>query len=223
AAAQGGGVLKSLSWLSPIGWAQQVRAYDAERWWVLGLLLAAFIALVGAAAALSVRRDVGAGLVPARLGRSEAAPSLASTWALAWRLQRGALIGWTLGIAVGAAVFGAIAHDINDRVGANSDAARLFAELGGSAALVDSYLAWILGLTGIVATAYAVGAVQRLRSEETELRAEPVLATGVTRWQWAASHLLGAVGGIVVLLLTAGLAVGLVHGLRSRDVPHALP
>lgn len=223
AAAQGGGVLKSLSWLSPIGWAQQVRAYDAERWWVLGLQLAAFIALVGAGAALSVRRDVGAGLVPARLGRSEAAPSLASTWALAWRLQRGTLIGWTVGVAVGAGVFGAIAHDIEGMVATNSDAARVFAELGGSRVLVDSYLAWVLSLTGIAAAAYAVGAVLRLRLEETDLRAEPVLATPVTRWQWAASHLVGAVVGIVTLLLTAGLVVGLVHGLRGGDVDHELP
>jgi len=108
-------------------------------------------------------------------------------------------------------------------VATNSDAARVFAELCGSGVLVDSYLAWVLGLTGIAAAAYAVGAVLRLRSEETDLRAEPVLATAVTRWQWAASHVVGAVVGIVTLLLTAGLVVGLVHGLRGGDVDHELP
>ena len=29
-----------LSWLSPLGWGQAVRAYGDERWWVLLLLLA---------------------------------------------------------------------------------------------------------------------------------------------------------------------------------------
>lgn len=223
AAAHAGRPLTSLSWLSPIGWAHQVRAYGGDRWWVLGLLLGASVLLVCAAVALSIRRDIGAGLIPARPGPAEAAPSLASTWALAWRLQRGSLIGWTVGVAVGAGVFGAIAHDIEGMVAAKSDAARVFAELGGSGILVDSYLAWVLGLTGIAAAAYAVGALLRLRSEETDLRAEPVLATAVTRWQWAASHLVSATVGIGALLLTAGLVVGLVHGLRGGDVGHELP
>ena len=70
-------------------------------------------------------------LIPARPGPAGAAPSLASAWVLAWRLQRGSLIGWTAGVAVGAGVFGAIAHDIEGMV-ANSDAARVFAETGRS-------------------------------------------------------------------------------------------
>jgi polyether ionophore transport system permease protein len=222
-AAHAGRALTSLSWLSPIGWAQQVRPYGGERWWVLGLLLGASVVLLCAAVALGIRRDIGAGLIPARPGHSKAARSLASAWALAWRLQRGSLIGWTVGIAVGAGVFGAIAHDIDGMVVANSDAARVFVELGGSRTLVDSYLAWMLGLTGIAAAAYAVGAVLRLRSEETGLRAEPVLATAVTRWQWAASHLGAAVVGIVVMLLTTGLVVGVIHGLRGGDIGHELP
>jgi ABC-2 type transport system permease protein len=223
AAAHAGSPLSNLSWLSPLGWAQQVRAYGAERWWVLGLLVAVAVALGVAAAALGRRRDVGAGLIPARPGRSEARPSLAGAGALAWRLQRGGLIGWTAGVAVGAGVFGAIAHDIRDAVGANAGAARVLADLGGSGTLVDSYLAWVLGLTGVAAAAFGVGAVLRLRSEETGLHAEPLLATAVTRWRWAASHLATAGLGIVALLLVSGLAVGLVHGLRGGDVAHELP
>jgi len=132
-------------------------------------------------------------------------------------------MGWTIGIAVGAGVFGAIAHDIDGMVVANSDAARVFAELGGSGTLVDSYLAWVLSLTGIAAAAYATGAVLRLRSEETDLRAEPVLATAVTRWRWAASHLGVAAVGILGILLTTGLVVGATHGIRGADVAQELP
>jgi len=222
AAAHAGGPLPNLSWLSPVGWALQVRPYGGERWWVLGLLLTAAAALAAGAIVLGTRRDVGAGLIAARAGRLEARPGLSSAWALAWRLQRGGLIGWTLGVAVGAGVFGAIAHDIRDMVGANPQAARVFAELGGSGTLVDSYLAWVLGLTGIAAAAFGTGAVLRLRSEETGVRAEPVLATGVTRWTWAASHLALAGLGIVALLLTSGLVAGLVHGLREGDMGHEL-
>jgi len=222
-AAHAGSNLSNLAWLSPIGWVMEVRAYGGERWWVLGMLLAAAVALAAAAAALSTRRDVGAGLVAARPGRPEAGRALASAWALAWRLQRGGLIGWTVGTAVGAGVFGAIAHDIQSIAGANAGASRVFAELGGPGRLVDSYLAWVLGLAGVAAAAFEVGAVLRLRSEESGLRAEQVLATAVTRWRWAASHLATAGLGMLSVLLVSGLAVGLVHGLRGGDVSHELP
>ena len=99
----------------------------------------------------------------------------------------------------------------------------VLAQLGGAGALVDSYLAWVLGIGGVAVAAYAVATVLRLRSEETGLRAEPVLATAVRRWHWAASHLLVAVVGAAVLLVTTGLVLGLVHGLRSRDLAAELP
>ncbi|MCI2237011.1 hypothetical protein MO973_41100 [Paenibacillus sp. TRM 82003] len=69
-AAQPGG--STLSWMSPIGWAQQTRAFVDLRWWpllvgvgVAALLLTASFGLVG-------HRDVGAGLLPARRGRPAA-------------------------------------------------------------------------------------------------------------------------------------------------------
>ncbi|MGH3762654.1 MAG: ABC transporter permease, partial [Actinophytocola sp.] len=58
-----------LSWLSPIGWAQQVRPFAGDRWWVLAYL-AVFAVLVSLAAyALVARRDHGAGLLAQRPGR----------------------------------------------------------------------------------------------------------------------------------------------------------
>ncbi|HEY9483316.1 MAG TPA: ABC transporter permease, partial [Micromonosporaceae bacterium] len=57
-----------LSWLSPIGWAQQIRPYANERWWVLALSPGLGIVAAMCAYALVGRRDVGAGLRPARLG-----------------------------------------------------------------------------------------------------------------------------------------------------------
>lgn len=49
-----------LTWLSPIGWAENVRAFAGERWWVLLLIAAAVLVQTAAAYALTGRRDVGA-------------------------------------------------------------------------------------------------------------------------------------------------------------------
>jgi ABC-2 type transport system permease protein len=75
----------------------------------------------------------------------------------------------------------------------------------------------------MLAAAYAVQATLRLRSEETELRAEPVLATAVSRTGWAGSHLLVAAVGSAVLLVTGGLIAGFAHGLRAGDLGGELP
>ena len=88
-----------LSWDSPIGWAERVRPIAGERWWVLALPVLATLALVAVAVALVARRDHGAGLLPERPGPATASPRLRSPLGLAWRLQRGALLGWTLGFA----------------------------------------------------------------------------------------------------------------------------
>jgi ABC-2 type transport system permease protein len=86
-----------LPWLSPFGWAQRVRPFADERWWIFALFLG-FIAVLGAAAfALSARRDLGSGFLPARLGPAAASPWLRSPLALAWRLQRGSLLAWSGG------------------------------------------------------------------------------------------------------------------------------
>jgi ABC-2 type transport system permease protein len=65
------------TWLSPIGWAQQVRPYAGDRW-ALALLHVAFgVVLVALAIVLARHRDLGAGLLPQRQGAAEAPPLLA--------------------------------------------------------------------------------------------------------------------------------------------------
>lgn len=47
-----------VSWLSPIGWAQQVRPFAGQRWWVLVLPAAGAALTAGVAYALAGRRDL---------------------------------------------------------------------------------------------------------------------------------------------------------------------
>lgn len=212
-----------LSWLSPLGWAQQLRPFAGERWWVLGLAAAFVVVLAASAYGLLSRRDVDAGLFAARPGRAEATPWLRSPLALAWRLQRGALLGWAAGFAVVGFAIGAIASSVADLGRDNPQLAAMLEQIGGAKGMVDAYIAGTLGIIGVVAAVYAVQATLRLRGEETSLRAEPVLATRVTRLPWAASHVTVAVIGTAVVLAVAGSAMGLMHGLRTGDVGTELP
>jgi ABC-2 type transport system permease protein len=220
---QSGGALSWVAWLSPIGWVHRIHPYGAEQWWILGLVVAWTAALSGVAAALSAQRDVGAGLLPDRPGPAEAAPRLRSPLALAWRLHRGLLAGWVAGFAVLGVVLGAIAKSIGDMLNDSKNLQDIFERIGGRSGLIDAYLAGITGLLGVIAAGYAIQATLRLRAEETVGRAEPVLATAVSRVRWAGSHLFFSVLGPGAALTVAGLAMGITHGLNTGNVGHELP
>ncbi len=211
-----------LGWLSPLGWAQRLRPFGDERWWVI--LLAAAIALVLAVIASQMlsRRDMGSGLISTTAGPATG-PNLRGPFSLAWRLHRGLLYGWLVGFVLLGAMIGSVATYLNSLIEGNPQMEEIFARLGGTAALADAYFYAIMGVFAMVASGYAVQAALRLRAEETTLRAEPVLATSVGRTRWTASHLLVSFGGSALLMVAAGAVAGLVHGLNTGDVAGQLP
>jgi ABC-2 type transport system permease protein len=204
-----------LSWASPLAWIQLVQPFAAERWWVLALPLAVAAGGTGLAFELAARRDQGAGLLPDRPGRATASVFLRGPFGLAWRLQRGALLGWAVGYAFTFAASGAAAKGVGQLFGTSSALEHEFTRLGGQAAITNAYLAALMLLAGLVAAAYAISVVLRLRTEETGGQAEPVLATATGRIRWALSYITVAVAGAALLLAVAGAAAGLGYGLRT--------
>ncbi|MFE7237425.1 ABC transporter permease [Streptomyces sp. NPDC057582] len=199
-----------LNWLSPIGWAENVRAYADERWWVLLVVGAAVLIQGGIAYALAGRRDVGMSFLPTRPG--PATGRISTAFGLALRLQRGALIGWTLSFAAVGAVFGGLTGGAADLVGTNEKTKEIFERMGGQAGLTDAFLAAMVGMLGMVAALYIVASVLRLHGEETAGRAEPVLAGGVSRIGWAAGHLVIAFGGAALIMAVGGLGLAAGYG-----------
>src|SRR6266852_7780692 len=88
----------------------------------------------------------------------------------------------------------------------------------GVGSLTDTYFATSFRIMALIASGFAIQSALRLRSEESALRAESVLATPVSRWRWAASHLTVAFVGSVILLAIAGLATGLTYGAAGGDL-----
>ncbi|HEX5401016.1 MAG TPA: ABC transporter permease [Pseudonocardiaceae bacterium] len=207
-----------LSWLSPIGWGQQIRPFAGDRWWVFALPVGLAVLTCWAARALVGRRDLGAGLLPSRPGPATAAHALRSPLALAWRLQRGLLLGWAIALIAVSAVLGTVTQDMLSIVNTNSALTRIISQLGGQAGIANAFLSSVMTLVALLSAIFVVQAVLRLRSEEEALRAEPVLATGVGKVPFAAGHLLVAALGGALLLAISGVAVGLGYGLRTGDV-----
>jgi len=204
-----------LTWALPLGWTEMLRPFGGERWWVLALPVAVFAAGTWLAFALSARRDHGAGLLPDRPGRPEASGALRGPQSLAWRLQWASLAAWAVGYAFIFAVCGAAAQGIGQLFGTSSALEKEFTRLGGQSAIVNAYLAALMLLAGLIAAAFGVSAVLRLRAEETAGRADTVLSGVPGRIRWGFSHLLVAIVGMAALLAIAGVATGLGYGLRA--------
>lgn len=215
--ASAGNGLGWLSWLSPVGWWQQTRPFAGDRWWVLALLLGLAAAVAALAYVLAARRDFAAGLLPDRPGPATAAAGLRSPLGLAWRLQRGAFFAWAAAFVVVGLVVGGLASNVGSFL-TSPQAKDFITKLGGEQSVRDAFLAVELGMAGVVASVYGVQAAMRLRSEESALRAEPVLATAVRRIKWAWSHLTIALAGSAMLLVVVGVSAGLVSTVQVGDI-----
>ncbi|MCR1782913.1 ABC transporter permease [Nocardioides carbamazepini] len=192
-----------VSWLSPLGWNTQVRAYGDVRWWLLPCYAVAAIVLLGVAFRLRSRRDLGSGLVPTRPGPRTGSPRLADAFSLAVKVHSTTLVLWSVAAGALGIVFGMIAPGIGDLL--DSEVAQsIIDELGGA------LVAAILSIVAVVLTYFAVTVVSHAGRDEQDGRAELVLATATSRGRWfAASATLALVGTAGLLAVTgAGLWIG---------------
>lgn len=206
-----------LSWLSPIGWVQQARPFAGERWWALGIPLVLAVVLISLALSLEGRRDFGSGLRPAPLGPERAAANLSTPAGLAWRLHRGSWFAWAIGVAIFAGAIGSVANGVLDIFKGNAQLEEIFRRMGGGQSLIDAFFAAVLPVMATVATIHSVQAMLRLRSEETETRAEQVLGTAVTRTRLLVSHLVHAVASPLILMTIIGVSAGGAYAASVQD------
>ncbi|GAB3263331.1 ABC transporter permease [Nocardioides dilutus] len=215
----------ALSWMSPIGWYQAMHPFSGLRWWPALLLLAGSVVAAAAAYAVFLRRDYGSGVLAARPGPARAAGSLHRAPGLAWRLQRGSVLGWTFGMFLGGVGYGTLGDDVEDLMGDSDLILDMFAQGGG--ALVDAFYATMILTLALIGSGFAISSALRPRGEEEAGRVEALLATGLTRRDWLLGHVLVTLAGTVLVLMVAGLGMGigyaLVTGKGSAVGDYVLP
>ena len=196
-------------WLSPIGWGQQMRPFADNLWWpaalaVLGTALLFWLTLV-----LVGRRDVGRGMWPERRGAAHARAALLSPAGLVWRLQRGALAGWAIGLLGFGLVFGALSDQIGGLEGA---ATQWYATFGGEADLLGAYWASMMQMAGMAVAVYVVTLLLRLHQDEAQGTLEPLLGTAVSRLRWLGAYALNALVGALLLIVLFAISLSLTAG-----------
>lgn len=208
----------ALSWFSPLGWSQQTAPYVEDRWWPLLLCLALAVAAVLGAFGLSTRRDLGAGLLPSRLGRAQARPRLTTPLGVATHTLRGGLRGWGAAVILCGALFGSYAQSMVDTAASLPEEFRSF--FAGETVLLG-YLAYMAMFLALFVAAAGVGGIQQLRGEEKHGRAELLLSAPLSRTRWLGAHLTVLLGGLGIMLSFTGLATAAAAVAVLQDDPSA--
>jgi len=202
-----------LTWVSPVGWGEEMQPWGANRWWPFVLLLGLTGVLLAVAARLEARRDLGAGMMPDRPGPAGVPARYATPLGLALRLQRGPIIGWSATIVLCALVFGSVVKAMTNLL---HDAGSIATSVIGGTT-VDALLSLLVLLIALVTTVFALQSATSLRADEASGIIEPQLAGALSRTRWALQRLLIPAVGTAVLLLVGGASMGAGYGSLIGD------
>jgi ABC-2 type transport system permease protein len=208
-------------WLTPLGWAEELRPFAGPRPWALLLPIVASVALLAVTARISAARDVGAGLIPAADRAQPSSRLLSSPTAQALRRQQGILAVWAIGFAAFGVILGAISTSVST-AGISTNMQKDFEKLGaGSIISPTGYLAFVFVIFVLAASLFVCFEVGLARQEESEQQLETLLAQPVSRYRWLGGRLLLAAGATGALSLLAGLLTW--AGASAQGVHVALP
>ena len=193
-----------LRWLTPLGWAEELRPLAGARPLVLLLPVAFTVVSLAAAARIAAGRDVGTGL----LGAHDSAPArlrlLSSPAAHALREQRTSLATWALGIGFYAFIVGALARSTAS-AGISHRLSHALGRLGsGSIVTPDGYIGFTFIFFVLAVSLFGCAQISAARREEADGQLETLLTQPVGRTQWLAGRFTPAALAATVLALLAG-------------------
>lgn len=194
------------SWFSPLGWAQNMRAFGQDTWWPLVPLLVLTVAGCAVALRVETHRDLGMGLLPERRGPATATVFLVRPVGLALRLQRGSLVGWLAGAVVFGLFFGGVGQAMSDAIDPANPYAKAF--VGDSATMLQGVMSLLALFNGLLAGAFAVQCLAGARAEEASGRLESQLSGALSRSRWLFAQVLVAAVGSAAMLLLGGWLMG---------------
>lgn len=196
----------ALSYISPLGLGLKVEAFYRNDITPIIILLIEGIALMVIALIVGAVRDHGAGVLPARKGKANAARFLCTPLGFAWKLSFGTSLGWGIGLFLLGVSYGSVCSNINDFVAGNEMMQKVIGA-SDSNLLLDNYIAMIFMVMSMVASVPIVLTAIRIHAEEKRGRLEQIFARSVSRWRLYGCFILIAVMESIVmeLLLTLGL------------------
>ena len=206
-----------LVWLSPFGWAEQSRPFADNALWPLVLTWGFGLLLAGVSLRIQVSRDLGASLLPERRGRATASRSLSGVFGLAWRLNRGAVVGWTIGGLLTGLLATTLTGVLQDAADQNPTVTAILQAMTAQADLTQAAIIVFFTMLGILAAAAAVQVITKARQEEAHGTTELLLTSPAGRLRWFGSYVCTAV--LAILATVAGAVGGAALGIAGQPTP----
>lgn len=193
-----------LSWISPLGWTVRTGVFVDNEWLPVVIAFIVTIALGIIAFYLYSIRDLGAGFVAARKGKTRASRFLQTTFGFTIRLQRTNIIAWFIGLFVLSSAFGAILGDLETYFAENEI---LQAFLSDGDSLIEQFLILLMAIMALVSVIPVVMTVLRIWGEEKKNYTENIYSRAISRFHLFGTYSLLAI--IVSVLLQTAVAFGL--------------
>jgi polyether ionophore transport system permease protein len=209
-----------LRWITPLGWAEELRPFTGAMPVVLLLPLAVSVVLVATAARIYLGRDIGSGVLSARDTAPARLALLSSPTQQALRGERTSLLVWLSSVGLFAAVVGVISDSISS-AGISKQLDQTLSKLGSGSVLTPTgYMGFSFLFFVLVVSLFACAQIVAARHEEAEQRLETLLALPVGRRRWLGGRLALALGAAAAISLTAGVLAW--AGARSQGVSVSL-
>lgn len=205
-----------LRWLSPMGWAEAIDPFGANRLWLAVGGVAVFLVGAGLAAAIRQRRDLGAGLLRRRPGPARG-PARWSLLGIIGRVTRAPMQSWIGGTASYALVVGALAPQVESMAAGNAVIEDLIKALG-QGSMSEMFVTTMMIFLAVAAAGGGVGVLTAMRAQERSGRAELLLSTPVSRTRYYLTYVVLALLSSIGVLLASAIAVTVGAGVAGGEL-----
>ncbi|MFD2132057.1 ABC transporter permease [Pseudogracilibacillus auburnensis] len=211
-----------LSWVSPLGWILHSKVFVENNWWpVLGTIGISLL-LLFFAFYLHAKRDLEAGLLPARPGKKFASRFLQSPTGLFLRLQRTAIISWAIGLFILGVSYGSIFGDLESFFNDNEMMQQLLAANEG-VSLTEQFMTLLMKIMAMVSSIPPLMIMLKIVSEERKNRIEHLFSRAVSRNTLLGSSLIIAILVSIMMLSLTGFGLWAAASTVMEDPISLMP
>ncbi len=199
-----------LNWLSPLGLRATVQPFTADSWTPFVPVAVAGVASALLAAGLNARRELGGSVLRGR-ARHPGRLRVRTPFELAWHLHRSTVLAWTLGSALGGALFVAMGSGVVESARRGQVSGGFLKSQLGDGDPVAAYLGYTGAVIAMVVTVFAIVSTMTSVADERGGLAECLRATGASPAAVVAANAAVALAGSAVVIgsttvLTAAVA-----------------
>jgi len=199
--------VEALSLISPLGLPLRAAPFVYDNWGHLLILKLIAFAIMIFAFYLNSKRDLGAGLIPAKKGKANANHTLLSPFGYAKKMVLVTLIWWGISLFILGATYGSVFGDIDTFMESNEMFQQIFGSEEINITMAESFTSVIMIVMAMFAAIPAISAILKLRKEEKEGRLEHILSRNVSRPKILACFLVIALITSAAMIILTGLGL----------------